>query len=119
MNFKTEDKQMESGRSKRQWSAYIEHKIRQGTPSQSLINEIVSEGWSQKDAEELVNQVAQSQRSKGMKILGCSTILFLAGLIITISTISSASEEGIIWYGAILCGLIGIIYGITRIIKAR
>lgn len=118
MNFKTEGKQLESGRSKRQWSAYIEHKIRQGTPSQSLINEIISEGLSQKDAEELVNQVARSQRSKGMKILGCSTILFLAGLIITISTISSA-EEGVIWYGAIICGLVGIIYGITRIIKAR
>lgn len=58
------------------------------------------------------------------KLLGCSTLLLLGGILFTCSTYSTARTSGsevpyYIWIGGVVCGLIGIVYSLVRMSRLR
>jgi len=101
----------------RQLLAYIEKKLNEGIDSQSVILDITAKGFDPAKAQNVVKEVLNSQRKKYWKIFGISGGFGLFGLIVTLATLES--ESGYIWYGAILCGLIGVIYSLTKLVKLR
>lgn len=103
--------------SQRQLRAYIERELNAGADSQSVIREITAKGYDPANAQNVVKEVLNSLRNKYWKIFGISGGFGLLGLIVTLSTIES--ETGYIWYGAILCGLIGVIYGLSKLMKLK
>jgi hypothetical protein len=111
-------------RSRRQWQAYVETQIGQGRPPAVLMAELTAAGVAPAEAETLLADAIGKRKTRIGVILGVSVLLFLCGLAVTFGTLASATSSSVggtvyIWFGAVLCGLIGIGYGITQIIKSR
>ncbi len=106
-----------SGRTPRQWQAHIEMDIQQGRPGRLLVEEMVGSGFSPAEAHALVSRAVRARNTKLGSLLGCSVLFTLMG----IATISTATQTGSgwIWIGAVVCGLVGIGYSISRFIQAR
>jgi cobyric acid synthase len=103
--------------SERQLRAYIEKQLNEGHDSQSVILDITAKNYDPAKAHNIVKEVLNSERKKYWKILGITGGFGLLGAIITLSTFES--ENGFIWYGAILCGLIGVIYSVNKLVKLK
>ncbi len=103
--------------SQRQLRAYVEKKLNEGVSSQSVILDIAAKGYDHESAQNVVKEVLSSLRKKYFKILGISGGFGLLGVIATVSTVESGN--GYIWYGAIICGLIGVIYGLSKLLKLK
>jgi len=95
---------------------YLASQVQQGRSAQDLIAEVVSTGLSQAEARALVSEAVRSQKSRALKILVASVLLFFAGLSVTVTPFS---EGRYICFGALICGLIGIIYGVIQLTKVR
>lgn len=103
--------------SQRQLQAYIEKKLNEGVDSQSVILDIAAKGYDHENAQNVVKEVLNSQRKKYFKILGITGGFCLLGAIATLSALESG--YGYIWYGAIICGLIGVIYSLSKLVKLK
>ena len=111
-------------RSRRQWQAYLEAQVGQGRPPAELMAELITAGVAPAEAETLLADAIGRRQTRIGVVLGVSVLLFLCGLVVTFGTLASATSSSVggtvyIWFGAVLCGLIGIGYGIAQIIKGR
>jgi hypothetical protein len=106
---------------RRQWIAVCEGRLKKGERADAILLDGIREGYPQVDAEMMVGEAVRDINKGSWKIVGCSSILFLLGFLITVASYSAANTpEGgsyIIWWGAILFGFIGIIYGLTTFKK--
>ena len=114
-----------SGRSWRQWQAHFDIQVRQGRPAQDLLADMTLSGYSQAEAEAIAGDAVRAYRSTLARVLGCSTFLMLGGVLVTCATYSTARASGaggapyFVWFGAVLCGLIGVAYSIGRLARLR
>ena len=113
-----------SGRTWRQWQAHFDVQVRQGHRAQDLIAGMTSAGYSQAEAEAMAAGAVRVVRSTLARVLGCSGFLMLGGILVTCATYSTARASGVetpyfVWFGAVLCGLIGIIYSVSRLLRLR
>ena len=109
-------------RSPRQWAVYLEHSVQQGRPAEQLLAEMTARGIPLLEAQTLLSGAMQSRSNRTGKILGCSALLFFGGLLFTLATFHTASQSGGSWIafvGAIVCGAIGLVYGVQRARKGR
>jgi uncharacterized membrane protein YjjP (DUF1212 family) len=97
--------------------AYIEQKLNEGVGSQSIILDITAKGYDHESAQNVVKEVLDSQKKKYFKILVITGGFGLLAAIVTVSSLESGN--GYIWYGAIICGLIGVIYSLSKIFKLK
>jgi hypothetical protein len=97
--------------------SYIEKKLSEGVDSQSVILDISPKGYDPANAQNVVKEILGSQRKKYFKILGISGGFCLLGVVVTLSTLKSENAD--ICYGAIIFGLIGIIYSLIRLMKLK
>jgi hypothetical protein len=106
-----------SGRSPRQWQAHVELAIQGGKPGRLLVEEMVGGGYAPAEAHAIVSRAVRARNTRLGSLLGCSVLLTLMG----IATIVTATEAGSgwLWIGAVVCGLIGIVYSIARLAQAR
>lgn len=103
--------------SQRQLLAYIAKELNEGIDSRSLIHDIIAKGYDPADAQQKVGEVLSSQKRKFLGIFGFSAGFFLLGTIITVGSLDSGS--GFVWYGAIICGFIGVVYGLNNFWKLK
>ena len=113
-----------SGRSLRQWQAHFHSQVRQGRPARDLLADMILAGYSPDEARAMADRAVRAYRSTLGKVLGCSTLLLLGGILFTCSTYSTARASGsatpyFIWIGGVLCGLIGIVYSVVRMSRLR
>jgi len=111
-------------RSRRQWQAYLETQVGQGRPPAELMAELIAAGVAPADGEALLAEVIGKRKTRIVVILAASVLLFLCGSAVSLGNLASATSSSVggtvvVWIGAVLCGLIGIGYGIAQIIKSR
>jgi len=101
----------------RQLRAHIAKELNEGVDSKSIIQEIYAKEYEFANAEQLVNEVLKSQKRKYFKIVGISAGVGLLGLIVSIASLDA--EVRVYWYGIVICGLIGVVYGLNKLTKLR
>lgn len=106
-----------SGRSPRQWQAHVELEIQAGRSGRRLVDEMVGAGYAPSEAQALVSRAVRARNTKLGILLAGSLLFTLMGLA-TIATASQAGR-GWLWIGAVVCGLIGTVYAVARLIQAR
>ena len=104
-------------RSRRQWAAACESRLKHGERYHALLQQIAEDGYSPSEAEAILDEAVRTLNRRAGAILGCSTILLVAGLVVTVASLGSS--EGYIWFGAIICGGIGVIYGLCAFVRRR
>lgn len=111
--------------SSRQWQAYIELQVKQGRPAQELVNEVIARGLAEAEAGAYVREAVRSQRARSTRVVGCSALLLLGGLGATVTTFAGnylyvhGEPHYAVWFGAIICGLVGIVYGVRQLSRIR
>lgn len=106
--------------SPRQWQAYVELQIKQGRPARELMNEVIAGGLSEAEAGTYVREAIGSRRAWSTRVIGCSVLLLLGGLGVTVTTFAgnyiylNGQPHYAVWFGAVICGLIGIVYGLWQ-----
>jgi hypothetical protein len=104
-------------RSRRQWIAIAERRLKQGEYSDFLLMEIVADGYLTDEAQSMLDESLQTLNKRARGILGWSAALLIAGLVVSLSAFGSS--DGVIWWGAILCGSIGVIYGLRTFVRFK
>lgn len=106
-----------SGRSPRQWQAHIEMDIQEGLPGRLVVEEMVRSGFAPAEARARVSRAVRARNTRLGSLLGCSSLFVLMG----VGTIVTAADTGSgwVWIGAVVCGLVGIVYSVTRLLRAR
>jgi len=108
--------------SPRQWEAHVQHLISAGSGGQPLIDKMVSGGWPEEEARSLVRRIASKERQKAAwTLIGC-TVLALVALAVSIGSYEDASRRGgmyFFWYGGVIVGVMGAIYGLVKLLKIR
>jgi WD40 repeat protein len=108
-------------RSPKLWGAVGEARIKEGARVDDLKSEIMRDGYSREEAESIARGAARRVNNRSWTMVGCSSLLLSCGILATISsilnpshTVSGGEEEFvyILWCGAILCGMIGLVYGV-------
>jgi hypothetical protein len=108
-----------SGRSPRQWQAHVEMQIQAGESGRLLIDEMVTSGYAPADAHAIVSKAVRARQGKLGTLLGCSTLAVLFGVGTLLSAIAASETPQYIWIGGMVCGLVGIVYAISQLAKAR
>lgn len=104
-------------RSKRQWLATSEARLKKGESYEALIKEIVDSGYAEHDAQRIIDEAIRRVNKRAGRVLGCSALLLIAGLAVTLLSLNTG--VGAIWWGAIVCGLVGVFYGLLAPVKRR
>ena len=67
------------GRTRRQWQAHTEQRVKSGASPECVVSELVGAGWNENKARDLVNDCRQKQRSvyAGLALVGVVMTLFL------------------------------------------
>jgi hypothetical protein len=105
-------------RSPRQWQAYLEGQIQYGRPPSDLLAELGTAGLDAPEARALVEQAIHARHAQATKAVTWSAIMFAVGVLLTVGSASSPSVNAsgqhyiVLWFGAIICGFVGIIYGL-------
>jgi len=107
-----------SARSQQQWEAYLAAQLQAGASGQALVDELAAGGYALAEAQAMVSRTVRARQGKLGATLGCSLLLFLAGLVTLIVPVQSQNKQWF-WIGAIICGLTGIVYGIVQLAKTR
>ena len=102
-------------RSRRQWVVFCKGRLSDGVSPTTLIDQMVADDYPADDARQILDEAARAQNRRARGVLGCSTILLIAGLAVTLPTLEAG--VGIIWWGAILTGGIGVVYGLCCFVK--
>jgi len=111
--------QIGNSRTKRQWQAHAELAMSKGERADAVLSGMIHAGCPEADAREIVQRALEVQRKAANRLLGCSGAFMSAGIIITAATYSAATSAAgggtyYIWYGAIICGAIGVIVALCR-----
>jgi hypothetical protein len=111
-------------RSRRQWAAACETRLRKGARFDDLVHEIVQDGSQQPEAQAIVDTGLRAVNRRAGRVVGCSALLLLGGIVVTIATYSTAVSSGsggtyYVWWGAMLFGAVGIIYGLTTFARRK
>lgn len=104
-----------SHRSHRQWAAVAERSLKNGDYNDTLLQEIIADGFSSTDAQHILNGAIRKLNKRASCILICSIALVAIGVSVTLNTLDLGT--GYILWGAILCGGFGILYGISSYVK--
>ena len=108
-----------SARSQQQWEAYLTAQIQAGVNGRdTLVAELAAGGYTPADAQAMVSRAFRTRQNKLGGTLGCGVLLTLAGLTTLFVPLQSQGRAWL-WIGAILCGLIGIVYSIVQLAKTR
>ena len=104
-------------RTRRQWEAYAEESLRRGSSPGAAVQDMVGQGLPQAEAGSIVQAAIDKQTQLSNRIIGCSGAMVAAGLLVTVGTYSASSSMGgayLIWWGPVVCGVIGLVVGICR-----
>ncbi len=105
------------GRSPRQWEAYAHTAIKRGVASSEVANEMVAAGMPTHEALAIAQKLLTQERKHAGLVLGVCGLWFLVATGVTISAFGTGG--GYIWYGGVICGLVGTIYGITKLTRLK
>lgn len=107
-----------SARSQQQWEAYVATQVQVGANGHTLFDKLVAAGYSAAEARAILSRALRARQGKLGGALGCSVVMFLAGLVTLITPVQSQNRQWF-WIGAIICGLIGIAYSGVQLGKTR
>jgi ferric-dicitrate binding protein FerR (iron transport regulator) len=109
-------------RTARQWRAYAEDCLARGASSDRVAADIAAQGCPWDQAEAAVHEARAGRRRSANAVIGCSAAAALVGFLVTVGTFIAATETGggtyLIWWGPMLLGVIGIIIGLARKLRA-
>ena len=104
----------------RQWEAHVSQAISSGRGSQEMLRAMLAANWPERDARELIGRVVSRMRLVAIVTMLAFGLLALVALAVTIGTHEAATRAGgvyFIWWGGILAGVVGFVYGLVRFIK--
>jgi hypothetical protein len=115
-----------TGRSRRQWEAFIEINSKKN-PKEELIRQMVADGLSEQEAQNIFLRNKKKKVKTGILFLFGGLVLCALGISLTISQYSSyknALESGqagtyYINFGIAFCGVVMFFYGLFRLIFKR
>jgi hypothetical protein len=107
-----------SARSHQQWEAYLADRVQASARDRALVEELVSCGYTPAEAQAMVSRAVGARHGRLAGTLGCSLLLFLAGVATLITPLQSQNRAWL-WIGAIICGLTGIVYCLLQFAKTR
>lgn len=107
-----------SARSQQQWEAYLAAQMQAGANGHTLVEELVAAGYSPAEAQAMMSRAVRSRQSKLGVTLGCSVLLLLGGLSTFLTPVQTQNARWL-WIGAVICGIIGIVYAIAQLAKKR
>jgi hypothetical protein len=102
-------------RSRLQWRAYLRTRLDAGQPLAPLLYEMAISGVGQADAYALVAEVAAAMRKRALGFVAGGAIAVVVGLLVTFATLQmahSGSGTYIVWWGPVVFGAIGAVYGL-------
>ena len=105
-----------------QWRAHIRKSVRRSRRADEILQEMTAAGWSEDEARQMVRQTASKERWKAVGAMGGCAALGIAATIVTVASYSAASSAGgeyWIWWGGMVCGVVGFIWGLVRLAKIR
>jgi hypothetical protein len=112
-------------RSRLQCQAYVRARFEAGQPVVQMLAEMAASGVSRPDADGLVAEVIGVMRRRALAIIAVGCIAVLVGLAVTVITMQAAKEaaEGsgsgmyVVWWGPVVFGAIGALYGLRAYLK--
>ena len=103
--------------SHRQWQAWVQQKVSTGKSQREILAAMEAAKWPRQQAQALIQKTASKLRRKAISIaIGCAIWLGFA-ILITIGTYEHAHTYGgyyYVYFGGIICGVIGIVYGLVK-----
>lgn len=110
------------GRAHVQWRAYVKKSVRGSRRADAILQEMAAAGWSEEVAQQMICETASKERWKAIgTMVGCAALGIVATAV-TIGSYEAASVAGgeyWIWYGGIVCGVVGFFWGLVRLAKIR
>jgi len=90
-----------------------------------MLAEMAASGVSRPDAEGLVVEVIGAMRRRAVTIIAVGCIAVLVGLAVTVITMQAATDAAassgsgmyVVWWGPVVFGAIGAIYGLRVYLK--
>ena len=112
-------------RSRLQWQAYVRARFEAGQSVVQMLAEMAASGVSRPDAEGLVVEVIGAMRRRAVTIIAVGCIAVLVGLAVTVITMQAATDAAassgsgmyVVWWGPVVFGAIGAIYGLRVYLK--
>jgi hypothetical protein len=112
-------------RSRLQWQAYVRARFEAGQPVVQMLDEMAASGVSRPDADGLVAEVIGAMRKRALTILAVGCIVVLIGLGVTVVTMQAARDAAdnsgsgmyVVWWGPVVFGAIGAVYGLRAYLK--
>ena len=114
---------MPAQRSRRQWEATAKARVSKGEPGTGVEASFVNEGLDAPTAKAIVDAAVTKARTRAFALLGIGGAFAFLDLIVTIvsyaETRSSYGSTYFVWYGPIICGIIGAIIGLVKLLSIR
>jgi hypothetical protein len=103
-----------------QWKAYVSAQLGKGQARHQILQTMLAANWPQQQAYALIRETVFRIRAKSLAIMAGSGLFGLLALVVTLSSYAEASRSGgtyVIWWGGILVGTVGFVYGSSELIK--
>lgn len=104
-------------RSLRQWQAYAEKALAEGMSREQLRVSMLEQGCPQETVTAILDEAWNKQHKSVNTLLGCSISMVAFGTLATLIGFAAATNSGdtyYIFWGCVLCGIIGVIVGAIR-----
>lgn len=103
-------------RSPLQWRAYVRANLEAGQPIGRMLGEMAGSGIGPELAYGLIADVLRDMRDRAVRFLIGSGLFAAAGAVASFATLQFARSTGgstyLVWYGPVIVGAIGFIYGL-------
>ena len=106
--------------------AYITERVKAGASKKAIVQELIQRGYDPLTANKMVGGIsgkhAASARTTGLLLIIGGLAITAISIAITVSSYSTASQQGgtyYICYGAMIFGIILAIRGIVQLIRGR
>lgn len=104
----------------RQWQAYVSQMIAAGKRREAILRTMLEANWPQQQARTMIQNEVSRIRGKSLVAMVVSASVGLLALAISVGTYQAASRAGgtyVIWWGGVLCGAVGFVYGLVKLAR--
>jgi len=106
----------------RQWEAFVSQKVAGGENHERILHAMLQANWPEVDARALIRRVVWKARRRAIAFMLGFGLFGLIALSISVTSYEQAHTVGgpyVIWWGGVLCGVVGFLYGLSKLIKTR